>query len=452
AIQSPIAKYYSIVYSSYSIRQSMSPEVFDLCVVGAGMIGSAAAMHASTSCSKTDPRNKVILIGPQEPKNKYSQENQRRFIFGAHYDEGRMVCYNNKWDEWDDLTIASSKRYMEIEKRTGIRFFNPVETLIMFNEDSSFATIEENDDDEYGNNALSHADAQTAFPCLKIPSGTKCLRNHTKTGYVSARKYVSAMQKSTEMDGCVILNDIVIRLTEIAASKDSVHHIKITTKSGKEIVARNVLIATGAFTTLYDLFPSGILPQIILKSQLVAKIEISAEEALRIRSFPMVDWEIQSNSYTKWTGLKEGLSIDGCYILPPILYPDGKIYIKIGHAHTFEEVVSTKTEIQNWYTRKEHPEAQEALVKTLCILIPDLRILSVHIDTCITTHTETGLPYIDKVSDHIGIAVGGNGHAGRSCDEIGRIAVNLVMKNIWVSDLVQKRFKLIQKDSEKSML
>jgi 2-polyprenyl-6-methoxyphenol hydroxylase-like FAD-dependent oxidoreductase len=39
--------------------------VYDVCVVGAGMIGSAAARHASSSLG-----TKVCLIGPTEPKVK----------------------------------------------------------------------------------------------------------------------------------------------------------------------------------------------------------------------------------------------------------------------------------------------------------------------------------------------------------------------------------------------
>lgn len=37
--------------------------VYDLCVIGAGMVGSAAARHASINNDI-----KICLIGPQEPK------------------------------------------------------------------------------------------------------------------------------------------------------------------------------------------------------------------------------------------------------------------------------------------------------------------------------------------------------------------------------------------------
>ena len=40
----------------------MASQLYDLCVVGAGMIGSSAAKHASLNGCK------VCLIGPKEPE------------------------------------------------------------------------------------------------------------------------------------------------------------------------------------------------------------------------------------------------------------------------------------------------------------------------------------------------------------------------------------------------
>jgi L-2-hydroxyglutarate oxidase LhgO len=39
-------------------------EVYDLCIIGAGLIGSSAAKHAS----KIHPNLKIALIGPPEPQ------------------------------------------------------------------------------------------------------------------------------------------------------------------------------------------------------------------------------------------------------------------------------------------------------------------------------------------------------------------------------------------------
>ena len=55
--------------------------------------------------------------------------------------------------------------------------------------------------------------------------------------------------------------------------------------------------------------------------QTVAFLEVSTEEALRLKSMPDIV-----------THFRFGL-LDGTYVLPPIKYPDGKIYLKVGLNH-----------------------------------------------------------------------------------------------------------------------
>ena len=51
-----------------------------------------------------------------------------------------------------------------------------------------------------------------------------------------------------------------------------------------------------------------------------------------------------------------------------------------------------------------------------------LKIEGVEMDSCMTAVTEHGYPYIDMVTDRVGVAVGGCGAAAKSSDEMGRIA------------------------------
>ena len=54
---------------------------FDFAVIGAGLIGSAAAKYLSHTVGK------VCLIGPPEPKNWATHPG----VFASHYDEARIV-------------------------------------------------------------------------------------------------------------------------------------------------------------------------------------------------------------------------------------------------------------------------------------------------------------------------------------------------------------------------
>ena len=64
-------------------------------------------------------------------------------------------------------------------------------------------------------------------------------------------------------------------------------------------------------------------PDLSLKSQTVAYLEVSSAEAERLAKMPTMVTNYQ------WQAL------DGTYILPPILYPNGKYYLKVNTVKKF---------------------------------------------------------------------------------------------------------------------
>ena len=77
---------------------------------------------------------------------------------------------------------------------------------------------------------------------------------------------------------------------------------------------------SGKFCCFQALIPEDkkdLEPDLSLKCQTVAYLEVEASEAERLKSMPSM-----GTSY-EWGPL------DGTYILPPILYPDGKYYLKV---------------------------------------------------------------------------------------------------------------------------
>ncbi|GBO35846.1 hypothetical protein AVEN_10319-1, partial [Araneus ventricosus] len=63
--------------------------------------------------------------------------------------------------------------------------------------------------------------------------------------------------------------------------------------------------------------------------------------------------------------------------------------------------------------------------------------------TCLTSHNETGLPYIDRVTPTVTVAVVGNGVGAAICDEVGRIAAELSTSGEWDSDLPRNLFEAV---------
>ncbi len=75
-------------------------------------------------------------------------------------------------------------------------------------------------------------------------------------------------------------------------------------------------------------------------------------------------------------------------------------------------------------------------------MVPGLRPVAVHSDSCVTTSTPTGQIYADRIGDgRIGVLVGGNGSAGKSADEIGRVGALMMAHDSWVYDIDAHHFR-----------
>lgn len=90
---------------------SMEKILYDLVIVGRGMIGSAAAHHAAKG-----NRFRIALVGPSEGSNNNGSNNNNK-VFGAHYDEGRITRKTNRDPVWAELA-ASTDRFMHGNRTT----------------------------------------------------------------------------------------------------------------------------------------------------------------------------------------------------------------------------------------------------------------------------------------------------------------------------------------------
>ena len=165
----------------------------------------------------------------------------------------------------------------------------------------------------------------------------------------------------------------------------------------------------------------------------MAYLRISDEEAQRLSAMPSLT-----------TNYASGL-LDGTYILPPICYPDGKTYLKLGHGDHFEADVTTIKELNAWYSNdKGNPDAVESLAAFIKTLIPDLKVEEVTGGCCVTSKTPTkNAPYIDEVVPGLFVAAGGCGYAAKSCDEIGRVAAGFALQGLWDSKVSKEACKLL---------
>ncbi|MDY6962454.1 MAG: FAD-dependent oxidoreductase, partial [Pseudomonadota bacterium] len=94
---------------------------FKYLIVGAGMMGAAAARHLS---QWTDG---VALLGPAEPTDPKTHEG----VFASHYDEARITRTIDPDPVWARLAHRSIARYPEIAADSGVDFYSEAGCLLV---------------------------------------------------------------------------------------------------------------------------------------------------------------------------------------------------------------------------------------------------------------------------------------------------------------------------------
>jgi sarcosine oxidase len=404
---------------------------FEVVVVGAGMFGSAAAKHLCRAGAE------VLVVGPAEPKGDMPVSQHE---FGAYFDEAR-ITRRLGWDNvWGTIDARSLERFRTIEAEAGISFFDECGSLVLMAKSIEHRT----------NAILSHCRAdgiavrrmgeealRTEFPALGLPpmaSGVEGLLEHELAGYVNPRELVRAQLALAVAAGGQLLRAAVTAIDKDEAA--GLWKLKIDDHGHiRQVSAERVLVAAGAFTNHNNVLPGG------------------HELALRAFTEPNLLFETGEDQLDRFCGLPPVVTVDpedngdanmSLYLLPPIRYPDGKWYMRIGPG--MQPIVSelrTVSEMTSWYGRQQVTPRQEMfLTSMMAMLVPELERLSYLAACCIIEKTPSRYPYIGHINDDetLTVAVGGNGHGARGSDEIGRIAATVVLGQSWDSPIAPEVF------------
>ncbi|XP_077991748.1 uncharacterized protein LOC144445969 [Glandiceps talaboti] len=399
---------------------------YDICIVGAGMIGSAAARHVTLIA----PNLKVCLIGPKEPKDRTTCSHG---IFGSHYDEGRIVTTltTNSDPIRSEFARRSHTRYRDIEQRTGVKFYNEVGHVVMCKNGRPY--IEKIKKISRTMNVktqeLDYSSLSIKYPYLSCQLHDVGILQSVGAGYINPRSQLRAQQTAAYLQGCDIVDDVVDQVTETNQS-DSSRCMKVTTAKGQVIFARRVLLTTGAFTGFRDLLPQGKELDVELSGATLLYAEVSDEDAVKLRDMPCFTYK----------GNNTGNTFD-YYIMPPIKYPNGKYYLKIGH-RLHRTILHTATDVSEWFKSEGNKSVYDIATKQLFSHVKGVKAISTHGEGCVTTVTPTGQPYCDMVTPTLGITIGGNGVAARSGDEFGRMGARMIVAGCWDHDLPRDNFRV----------
>ncbi|MFQ5702711.1 MAG: NAD(P)/FAD-dependent oxidoreductase [Gemmatimonadales bacterium] len=391
-----------------------SEQNFDIAVIGAGMFGSAAARYLSAVAEG------IALIGPQEPRDGESHSG----VFASHYDETRLTRVVDPDLIWATLAKRSVARYRELERASGIEFYSESGYMMVtpgggarewFDFPAMRAVAR---DLNVELNELDDVALKNRFPTLRFTPGSVGLLQQRDAGIINPRRLVAAQQKVARAQGTTLIREVVVGLRPTGTG------VEIQTRSGDTLNANRVLLATGAYANANNLLPRELDMQI--RAAMVMLAEVPQE----------TDFDWPSILYVKTDGAEPFWGL----LMPPVTYPDGRRYVKTMDDYYGPRSLSSSAELGSWYQSHGHQNHYSVLQRALEEIAPTLQISGTRFVPCLIADSATHYPYIDMISERIGVVAGGNGKGAKSSDEIGRLGAEMIRTGDWPPSLPEALF------------
>ncbi len=381
---------------------------FKYIVVGAGMMGAAAARHLSAAADG------VALIGPAEPQNIKSHKG----VFSSHYDEARITRGFDGDPVWAELAKRSIGRYAQIEAESGIRFYHEAGCLFTGNGKGlggDYVSSAMAARDRLGLEVEVFGSSQLGqrFPMFDLPDDQKGWFEPRNAGYVNPRALVKAQVAFAQTQGTRLIRETAMRIQDTGSG------VEVMTDVGNRYMAGKVVVAAGGFTNMADLLPSKV--DMAATGRTIAFFELDEEKQRVFAAMPSTIMLAENAD-------------DIVYILPPVRYPDGKVYLKIG-GESEKGRLETLGEAVSWFHSDGTASEVDFLVKRAIELMPELAGCPVTSGSCVASITRTGYPYIGYTqSSNIAVLTGGNFVSAKSSDEIGRLGAVLLLEGQLVEE------------------
>lgn len=369
--------------------------MYDLIIIGTGPIGAGAARHASATGAN------VAIIGPTEPHR------ASHTVWSSHYDAARLTHRSARNVQLAQYALEAITNYRTIEAQSGIPFYTPCGTLSLSHDLGGFSytaqrtAIEQALDFRYVDytpTAITHT-----FPMLSADLGYHGVYDGPPSGYIAPRAMVAAQLTCAQQQGATIVRDIVTQLTP--------RHdfVTVTTHDGLTLHAQRVIVAAGAYSGLCGLLPTPV-PHTI-KGETVTLGKVSAATAARMATMPSMMVDCVSDV------------ISDAYLTPPLQYPDGEWYFKLGSNSIHDLFFDTLPALQHWIKNGDMAATHQAQIALLKQLFAEVEWLDFTSLPCVITRTPDGVPSISNVHPRVTAVVGCNGSLAKSGDTIGRVAV-----------------------------
>ncbi|MCX6016843.1 MAG: FAD-binding oxidoreductase [Chloroflexales bacterium] len=371
--------------------------MYDIIIIGTGPIGAGAARHASAAGAK------IAVIGPNEaPRDTHT-------VWSSHYDAARLTHRSARNVQLAQYALEAIANYRIIEAQSGISFYTPCGTLSLSHDLGGFSYTSQRTAIEqalgftyvdYPPHQITHA-----FPMLSADLGYHGVYDGPPSGYIAPRAMVAAQLTCAQQQGATVVRDIVTQLTPHS------DFVTVTTSDGATLRATRVILAAGAYSGLCGLLPTPVPHSI--KSETVTLGRVSATTAARMATMPSMMVDCVSDV------------ISDAYLTPPLQYPDGEWYFKLGSNSIHDLFFDTLPGLQQWIKNSDMKATQLAQIALLNQLFAGVEWLEFTSLPCVITRTPDGVPTISNVHPRVTAVVGCNGSLAKSGDTIGRVAFEL---------------------------
>lgn len=373
---------------------------YKIIVIGRGMMGSAAAKYLAR---ETDG---VALLGPDEPTDPAHHTG----VFASHYDEARITRTIDPDPVWARLAHRSIARYGEIAAESGLDFYTESGCLLVGPgqgaADSYVARIRDAAARVgIAPDLLDDAALAARFSYFRFEDGSEGVHEPDEAGYINPRRLVAAQSMLAERAGATLVRGTACDVRETAGG------VTVATEDGRTLAAETVIVAAGGFSIARGLLPAPL--DLTVYARTVAFFEIAPELAPDLAGMPsLIHHPADPTRHI--------------YMLPPVRYPDGRTYLKIG-GDPDDLRLKSEPEIRTWFRSGGRDSTRLHLGEIARGLVPGLEGIEPTMAACVTSFTPSGYPAVDYASRRIAVLTGGCGAAAKSSDEIGRLGARLLI-------------------------